>query len=125
MQKLSLVVVAVVASLFLACGGANAGDDCDQTGFLCQDASNALECRVGKWTVLPCRGPGGCSKSGETVKCDMSGNQVGDACASTAEGKGLCNSNGTATLECRQGALVQTNTCATCTVAGDQVVCQQ
>jgi hypothetical protein len=59
------------------------------------------------------------------VSCDMSGDKAGDACASTAEGKGLCASGGTATLECHGGILVQTNSCVSCAVSNDQVVCQQ
>lgn len=83
-----------------------------------------MECKAGRWTILPCRGPNGCKREGDIIKCDMSANNAGDACASTAEGKGLCASGGTATLECRQGQLVQTNTCRSCTVSGEQVLCQ-
>jgi hypothetical protein len=120
------VIITVLSALgLIGCGGAKAGEACDQAGFLCETATAALECRVGKWTSLPCRGPGGCTRSGDTIKCDMSGNSENDPCASTAEGKGLCTANGTATLECRQGTLVKTNTCSTCTVSGDQVVCTQ
>ena len=118
-----------VSSLFLVvavgCGGPVAGAACNKAGFACQDASSALECRVKKWTVLPCRGTGGCLQTGDTVTCDMNGNYPDDLCASTAEGKGLCNATGTATLECRLGKLEQTNTCSTCTVSGGQVVCSQ
>lgn len=125
MLRLLPAVVLASATFLLACGGPSAGDGCSKTGFLCQDVSTALECRAGKWTALPCRGPQGCTKDGDAVKCDMSGDQAGDYCASTAEGKGLCTVQGTATLECRQGTLVQTNTCTSCTVSGDQVQCQR
>lgn len=124
MNKLTLALLSTAAMLLVACGGAKAGDSCDKTGFLCQDTTTALECRVGKWTALPCRGTGGCTKAGDTIKCDMSANNAGDACASTAEGKGICTTSGTATLECRQGTLVQTNVCSTCTTSGDQIYCQ-
>jgi hypothetical protein len=122
MNRLLLVLVALTT--LAGCGGAKEGESCDRTGFLCADATAALECRAGKWLKLPCRGTGGCQRSGEVITCDMSGNSAGDACASSAEGKGLCSSTGTATLECREGALVQTNTCRTCTVSGEQVICQ-
>lgn len=123
MWQASLVLL---SSVFLfACGGKSPGDSCDSTGFLCHDEDSALECRLGKWRELPCRGPGGCAVSGDRVTCDMSLNQQGDACAASTEGQGLCDASGTATLECRQGTLVQTNTCRSCTVSGDQVVCQQ
>jgi hypothetical protein len=123
MSRFRLVLLPIAALALFACGGPKAGDSCNQTGFLCADDANALECRVGTWTQLPCRGSGGCKRDGSIIRCDMSGNQAGDTCASTAEGKGLCNSTGTGTLECRNGVLVATNTCKTCTVSGEQVVC--
>lgn len=122
----SLLLASFVTALFsFGCGGAKAGESCDQTGFLCADNTAALECRLGKWTTLPCRGIAGCSESDGTIRCDMSANQENDACASTSEGKGLCTVDGRATLECRQGVLVRTNTCTSCAVSGDQVVCTQ
>ena len=47
----------------------------------------------------------------------------GDRCASSAEGKGLCTSDGKGTLECRSGILVKTNPCTSCGVMNDQVIC--
>ena len=124
MRRTPVLLATVLALFAAACGGANAGDACDKNGFLCADATAALECKAGVWVSLPCRGPTGCTRVSDTIKCDMTQNNAGDNCASTAEGKGLCNSIGTATLECRQGVLVQTNTCKTCSVSGDQVICQ-
>ncbi len=121
MARIALVSIAL---LLTACGAPKEGDACNQTGFLCQDATAALECKNERWTKLPCRGPNGCKREGDVIKCDMTGNIAGDACASTAESKGLCDATGTATLECRQGVLVKTNDCTSCTVSGDQVVCQ-
>ena len=125
MRSLSLSLAVLSLSLLAsACGSPKAGDKCDTTGFLCEGTTAALECKVGVWASLPCKGPGGCTRTGDTVKCDMSANVEGDACASTAEGKGLCTTDGLGTLECRDGKLVKTNTCRTCTVTGDQVICQ-
>jgi len=111
--------------LLTACGTPQAGEECDSSGFLCENRTSALECRVGTWTSLPCRGPAGCELEGDTVTCDMTLNQEGDACAASAEGKGLCTSTGDGTLECRQGKFVRTNNCSSCSVVGDQVVCQR
>ena len=62
MRNVGVAVVAVVVSIFsVACGSAKAGGSCSQSGFLCQDPQNALECRVGTWLDLPCRGPAGCT----------------------------------------------------------------
>jgi hypothetical protein len=124
MRPQSLLVVSALVLFAFACGSPKAGDQCDTTGFLCESNAAALECKVGAWVALPCRGLGGCKRQGNTVTCDMSANVEGDACASTAEGKGLCTTDGLGTLECRDGRLVKTNTCRTCTVVGDQVICQ-
>jgi len=116
----------LLASLPLAsaCSGPRAGDSCNQSGFLCLDEATALECRAGTWTALPCRGPGGCSRQTredpetqqpvDVITCDMTANQEGDACASSAEGKGFCAEGGKAVYECRRGTIVRTLTCTTC-----------
>ena len=108
----------------ITCQAPTPGVACTSAGFLCYDATTAMECRVGVWLALPCRGPSGCANSSGVIRCDMSANLEGDACASTAEGRGLCTTDGRGTLECRSGTLLKTNTCRTCTVSGDQVVCQ-
>lgn len=118
------VLLAALSLFASACGTPKAGDTCDTAGFLCESAASALECRLGTWTSLPCKGPNGCLRDGDLVKCDMTGNAENDACASSAEDKGLCTKDGLGTLECSDGKLVKTNTCRTCTVSGDQVICQ-
>lgn len=125
MRVLPLACLVLPLSLGVACGSAKAGGSCSQEGFLCQDTQTALECRIGVWLALPCRGPGGCTVASGAVTCDMSGDMAGDACASTAEGKAICTTSGNATLQCTNGSLVQSNTCTTCTVSNGQVVCQQ
>jgi hypothetical protein len=127
--QLKLVLLACSSLFVVACGTPKAGDKCDTAGFLCSDSTTALECKVGAWVSLPCKGVAGCTRTNDVVKCDMSGNVEGDACASSAVGKGLCAAGGTATLECRDdgtGAakLVKTNTCRSCSIQGDNVVCQ-
>jgi hypothetical protein len=126
----------LLGALFLAaCGGAPApGATCSVSGFLCQDGANAMECQLGKWAQLPCRGPQGCQSSGGTVTCDMSADLEGDGCASTAVGSGMCSTDGLSTLECRNDSttgldvLKKTHDCRSCTVQTDngtqEVVCQ-
>jgi hypothetical protein len=122
--SIQLAALAVLSLFALGCGTPAAGEACTQTGFLCESAASALECRAGAWMSLPCKGPGGCKREGDIVKCDMAGNAAGDNCASSAEGKGLCTSDGQGVLQCRDGKLVQTNTCRSCAVSADTVVCQ-
>lgn len=126
MNRSFLALVSAVGSLLLtACGGPSSGDDCDEPGsFVCQEAVLSLECRSGKWRQLPCRGPLGCRETDEAVRCDTSGNGPGDACAASAEGRGLCRQDGKAILECREGILVETASCASCVVEDTEVTCQ-
>jgi hypothetical protein len=121
---IQLALVASLSVFSFACGSPTAGEQCSQTGFLCESAASALECRVGTWASLPCKGPNGCKREGDLVKCDMTGNSEGDNCASSAEGKGLCTSDNAGVLQCRDGKLVKTNTCRSCSVSGDVVTCQ-
>jgi hypothetical protein len=124
-----LLLVASSSILAAACGSPRAGDKCDTSGFLCADAVTALECKTSAWVALPCKGPNGCKRDADLVKCDMSGNVEGDLCASSAIGKGLCTAEKLGTLECRDDGqgnakLVKTHTCRSCAVSGDSVVCQ-
>ena len=122
MRRLTFLALAASISL-LACGSTKEGDKCDTNGFLCSDTTAALECKGGVWVKLPCRGTAGCTRASDTISCDMSADLENDNCASTAEGRGLCTTDMMGTLECRDGVLVKTNTCRSCMVNGDQVVC--
>lgn len=122
--SIQLAALAVLSLFTVACGTPAAGESCTQSGFLCESAASALECRVGTWLSLPCKGPNGCKRDGDLVKCDMTGNAEGDNCASSAEGKGLCTADSQGVLQCRDGKLVKTNTCRSCSVAADVVTCQ-
>jgi hypothetical protein len=113
-----------------ACGGPTPGTACSTAGYLCDDKNNAMECQVGVWVKLPCKGSGGCVDANGTVSCDMSGNAEGDACASSVVNTGQCSADGKATLECQSNAssgaltLVKTNTCSSCSATGTEILCQ-
>lgn len=124
MKNTSMALCVALAALASGCGTPKAGDSCNQTGFLCASTTAALECKVGVWVELPCRGSTGCTRSADKISCDMKGNMQGDACASVVERKGLCTTDGTGTLECQDGTLKLTNSCRTCTVSGETIVCQ-
>jgi hypothetical protein len=122
------------AFTLVACGAPKAGDSCNTAGFLCADNVNALECQNLAWRQLPCRGPSGCRHDGATIRCDMSLDVAGDACASTAVGSGLCSMDAQShpiTLECRNdpvsgtNSLVQTYMCRTCTVTTNSTTGKQ
>lgn len=116
--------MALLLLLSLACGGPRAGDLCNQPGATCESTTRALECRGGAWVAIPCRGPGGCTVSSELVNCDFTGAQVGDACGTPQEDKGVCAPDGRATLVCRNGTFQMSMVCRTCTVSGATISCQ-
>lgn len=128
-QIASASLVAVSMLLFAACGQPKAGESCDESGFLCESGTAALQCKLGTWVSLPCRGTSGCTVDGDVVKCDMTGNVEGDECASSAAGRGLCTVDGLGALECRSNdagrlVLTKTMTCRSCIVQGGVVQCQ-
>jgi hypothetical protein len=121
-MRLLLIVSAVAC---WACGGTTPkpGDACTNRAYYCKDGTAALECRDGTIVELPCRGPQGCTSASGQIQCDMSQNLEDDLCASSSEGQALCVAGGTAVLECREGAFSKTNTCSSCEVQNNQVVC--
>jgi hypothetical protein len=121
-----LALLPLLGFLFLSgCGGPDAGDSCNVSGYICRDEQAALECRQSQWRALPCRGGLGCQESSGTIRCDTSANVAGDNCALSAEGRGLCRADGLAVLECRMGVLVETEACLSCSQSGPQIVCQK
>ncbi|MET0402636.1 MAG: hypothetical protein ABW123_09545 [Cystobacter sp.] len=124
MKNRSWVLSSLLLGSFLwsACG-AKAGDSCKSETYLCSSEKEALECRGAVWRALPCRGGSGCSEESGSVVCDMRGNLDGDACASSAEGRGLCTDDGKGVLECRMGSLVRVRSCGTCTMDSALVTC--
>src|SRR5712692_3470371 len=124
MRALALAGTTASLLFFVGCGGPHLGGSCKSPGLGCQDASAALECQGGRWALIQCRGPAGCATAGNEVLCDTSANLAGDGCALAQEGRGMCSSDGRATLECRDSVLVKTNTCSSCTATGGFVNCQ-
>ncbi|WP_395849126.1 hypothetical protein [Cystobacter fuscus] len=124
MNRTWLLSSLLLGSFLLSACGAKAGDACkDSTAFSCASEKEALECRNSEWRALPCRGSEGCDEASGKVVCDMRGSVEGDACALTAEGRGLCTEDGKGVLECRMGTLVRTRACGTCSMDNALVSC--
>ncbi|MFO0660030.1 MAG: hypothetical protein U0165_09400 [Polyangiaceae bacterium] len=79
------------------------GDACKRGTGACFDAKSQLACQDGKFIVVPCKGAGGCSENGGTLKCDITGNETGDACATEDDGTGLCTPDKKAMVKCIKG----------------------
>jgi hypothetical protein len=110
----------------VSCGSARVGEVCNTSGYLCLDVTTMLECRSRYWVALPCRGPGGCNRAGNTLTCDMSLNLADDACATNGDARtiGMCTRDGKGTLVCLDGKLVKADVCKSCAVKGDVVTCE-
>jgi hypothetical protein len=122
MKYLRLALLPLVGALLSAGCGPSAGASC-KSGYVCDSQTQALECRNGEWRAVPCKGALGCTELSSTVRCDTSANVAGDACAASAEGHAQCTQDGKGLLECRQGLLVQTQSCSACGTSGSEVTC--
>jgi hypothetical protein len=106
--------------LLTACPGPTApapGGACSTEGTASCEAANAqlLQCRANVWaSYSDCRGGGGCAVEADVVRCDTSGNTVGDRCPPTSEGKVRCDPDaGANILRCVDGGLVVEFPCPT------------
>jgi len=91
---------------------ASVGDGCNQEDdTACTlDRTSALVCRSSKFVVSqPCKGPRGCTNSGETVYCDNAVAEPGDLC--TEEGDPACKTDRGSFMKCQKGKFVVTNGC--------------
>ena len=120
-----LLLTAVVGLFGVACGGHLPGDACTMEGSaVCQTATDALECRTGVFRAVPCKGPGGCVTTSTEIQCDLSGNQVGDACFFMDEGKGKCDASKSFLDVCMSGVYTHGADCANgCTETATTVTC--
>lgn len=101
---------------------AEPGDACGAEGAACSvDRKQMLDCKDGKFTLRShCRGPEGCKDAGDTLTCDQSLAEVGDACD---QDDAACRADGKALLECKDGKFAVTRDCR-CTVDGGSVGCR-
>jgi hypothetical protein len=91
---------------------ASVADGCNQEGDLActSDKASALVCKAGKFVVAqPCKGPRGCTSSGEAVYCDNALAEPGDLC--TEEGDAACRSDRSSFMKCVHGKFQITNGC--------------
>jgi hypothetical protein len=119
-----LAASVLAVGLAAACG-ANAGGSCsDEDAAVCDGDDKMLVCEDGKYREVPCRGPGGCKSNSDTVSCDYSAAQSGDACPGRGEGQSTCTTVDTnSRLKCTNGRWVS-ETCITgCRTVNDSTVC--
>jgi len=120
--SIQFATLALCSFFSFSCGSPSAGTSCNVSGFVCESSASVLECQAGTWVSLPCKGPNGCSREGDMVKCDMTGNVANDACPAVAETKGFCTADNQGALQCLAGKLVL-RSCRTCSVSNEQVTC--
>ncbi|MBX3182532.1 MAG: hypothetical protein KIT72_19950 [Polyangiaceae bacterium] len=81
------------------------GSRCEVGESRCLDEKTQLICSEGRMIAAPCRGEKGCWVE-EGVRCDLRGNQAGDACSRDEQGASTCSADGRAQLVCFEGAFV-------------------
>ncbi len=109
----------------LACGGPKEGEACASVtdGTRCLDAKVALLCQEDRLVRFPCKGPSGCSESGDGVRCDSTLAEETDRCE---EGSFTCRTDGKARLKCINGRYALDGQCLGddgCSVAGSIASC--
>jgi hypothetical protein len=100
------------------------GDKCQGDSATCTDRATALACTDSVLTVVPCRGPKGCAKSGLAVQCDDSKATAGDACLQ--HGTIACAVDAKAALECKSGKFTVIETCKGskgCSIKENEISC--
>jgi hypothetical protein len=88
--------------------GNKPGSACDDSVVglrMCHDAKSALGCQNGKFALVQCGGPGGCTPAGPEADalvkdCDTSVAKAGDDCDRAYTTKPACDADGKTTLEC-------------------------
>jgi hypothetical protein len=101
-----------------------AGDPCKPGKESCADRKTALACLGGRVTSVPCRGPAGCTRTGEVTSCDNAIAVEGDPCPSDDDN--ACSLQGDALLVCRGGRFGVAERCRGergCKVALDRATC--
>lgn len=109
------------------------GDPCstDDEGVAqcASDKKSRLVCKGGRYALERCRGPQGCTESGEKVDCDATLAEEGDECASSDDTPFYaCSVDKGKSLVCRGGKLVVDEYCrgpSGCDASGAEVKCDR
>lgn len=105
------------------------GDPCskaDDGVAVCVGSDAMLACRQRKFEHVPCRGPRGCTMSGDHASCDQSVAEPGEACKKP--GAQACSADGTEVLACVEGKMAPQYWCrgeGRCRAAGGKLSCDQ
>lgn len=122
---LALASLGAFALLSLSGCKPKAGATCKiETKEVCNDAKQALVCHEGKWEEMTCRGPAGCSKSGNEGACDQSVAEEKDVC--NLNGDYVCTSDKKGMLECQKNHWVFVQSCLgdrACAMEAKKVTC--
>ncbi|HEY4015084.1 MAG TPA: hypothetical protein VGM06_17190 [Polyangiaceae bacterium] len=70
---------------------------------LCTGGDRAVVCESSAWFEVPCRGPHGCARRGDSDECDDTVAVTGDACPRTPPLDYACTNERSAALVCRDG----------------------
>jgi hypothetical protein len=103
--RLPLVArLACLVSLAACRSAPSTGSPCRVADLLvCGGAASALACVSGAWIELPCRGPRGCARRGDTDECDDAIAADGDVCPHNPPVDYACTTDRTKALICQHG----------------------
>ena len=118
------------SGLGVRCDGpvVNAGDFCirgDEDDFACAvDKKSTLRCETTGWTLArKCLGPEGCTSGWNSIKCDDSVQDLGDAC--TKDDAAACSTDGKTILLCKDGKFIKSRICPkACKISYSTIECE-
>jgi hypothetical protein len=118
--------IAILLLLVALVGGCTPkpGDACKPGNETCADAKSALACIGGRVNTVPCRGPSGCTRTGDVTACDNTVAEDGDVCP--ADDDSACSAKHDAMLVCRGGRFAVAQRCRGdrgCQVSLDRATC--
>ncbi len=89
-----------------------AGAQCKvQNQLACGGDDRAMVCESGTWVEVPCRGPHGCARHGDSDECDDTVATSGDPCPRAPPLDYACTADRSAALACKEGRFALWRAC--------------
>lgn len=117
-------VFAVFAVLAVGCKPKEGGA-CGAGSSVCTGSDSSLFCENGHFVRMNCRGPGGCTATGQSISCDQIIGSIGEHCQGTGA---ACSAEGVLELRCVDGTMQLANACRGplhCHTASHMVMCDR
>lgn len=120
----AMVMVAGLVVFVSGCRPRPGGSCSTPDGELCADPETALACHDGKWDLMKCKGPTGCTGKGAKSHCDQATAEDSDVC--NVKDNFACRKDAKAMLQCQANRWALAATCLGpngCSLNGTTIKC--